>query len=220
MVSIFIFRTKEIWYDCIKCFSNFEICQSRHFSEVLKWFEVTYGFYLEILRDSINISIESGVLFKVFGKNFYNYLIIDAHKLFKLLDKIMDGEVTDAHVEEFKESVEYVGKGNKDRKMDHVREGKKLYLGNEQVTFHPKYSKMLSSWTDGNGVVCLQIFGESGHHEAHCKEFALIEAIGLCNLTNLYRGTCYGDMKENWNLTYSFQNLKVMLFRKTAGNIC
>ena len=83
---------------------------------------------MDILRDSINILVESGGLIKVFGKNFYNYLIIDAQKLFRLLDKIKGGDVTEEHIEEFKECIEYVGKGLKDRKwkMDHVREGKRV----------------------------------------------------------------------------------------------
>lgn len=193
-------------------FSNFEICQPGHFAKVPKYFELAYGFYLDILRDSINILVESGGLIKVFGKNFYNYLIIDAQKLFRLLDKIKGGDVTEEHIEEFKECIEYVGKGLKDRKMDHVREGKRVYLG-EQLKIHPKYNSMLCSWDDGSGVICLQLFGESGHYEALCKEFALIEAIGLYNLTNLNRGTSYGDMKENWNSTEinNFGNL--ILFR-------
>ena len=50
----------------------------------------------------------------------------------------------------------------------------------------------------GLKVVILQLHPEVCHYEAHSREFALIKAIGLKNVTNKYNSTPYGIMKL-WN---------------------
>ena len=59
---------------------------------------------------------------------------------------------------------------------------------------------MLDLWKTGNGITILQLFYEASHYEAHAREFAIIKAIGLKNITNIVNGTPYGAIKE-WNST-------------------
>ena len=139
------------------------------------------------LRESIQNQLKCEAIPAVPGKSFYNYRIIDDNHLLALLENIDDTEdISNQIFEAFKKAIIYVGKGTKDRKLDHLREGKKIFK--KQLKFSKigaKYSKITQIWERGHGIVFLQIFGESDHYEAHCKESAIIKAIGLNNLTNV-----------------------------------
>ena len=153
------------------------------------------------LKESIQNQLKCEAIPAVPGKSFYNYRIIDDNRLLALLENIDDTEdISNQIFEAFKKAIIYVGKGTKDRKLDHLREGKKIFK--KQLKFSKigaKYSKITQIWERGHGIVCLQIFGESDHYEAHCKESAIIKAIGLNNLTNVNSGLVFGDMKDFWN---------------------
>ena len=53
-------------------------------------------------------------------------------------------------------------------------------------------------WEMGGNIAVLRVGQELNHYEALSKEFAVIKAVGLGNLTNQINGTCYGDMENNW----------------------
>ena len=53
-------------------------------------------------------------------------------------------------------------------------------------------------WKNGGGVMCVQLESDATSQEAHCREAAMISALGLNNVTNKISGAAYGDMK-NWS---------------------
>ena len=206
----------ENFYGCLKYFSNSVIGDNKSVSHSYEIFISTQKFYLAILRKSIQGYLKCGTLPTVPGKSFYNYLIINASRLLRLLDDIDDNEdITSHHLEELKKAIDYAGKGNNGRKLDHLRDGKKIIQKQLKLSkVCAKYSKITQIWEKGHGIVCLQIFGESDHYEAHCKEFAIIKAIGLNNLTNVNSGSVYGDMKDFWN-SNEIQNFGNMILHNT-----
>ncbi|ETN62996.1 hypothetical protein AND_005307 [Anopheles darlingi] len=55
-----------------------------------------------------------------------------------------------------------------------------------------KLNRILDIWAAGKGVVCLHVFHNIMPAEAYTREAAIIDAVGLANLTNLKRGDYYG----------------------------
>ena len=53
----------------------------------------------------------------------------------------------------------------------------------------------------GHGVTALQLFTETNHYEALAREYAMIKALGLNNLSNKNNSSPYGIMKNFWNNT-------------------
>lgn len=51
----------------------------------------------------------------------------------------------------------------------------------------------MSLWKERMGVVCVQAFHHLEQKEAHIREAAMIDAIGLDRLTNEKRGTYYDN---------------------------
>lgn len=61
-----------------------------------------------------------------------------------------------------------------------------------------KLKKILEIWADGHGVVSMHLFHNITPSEAYTREAAIIDAIGMNNLTNQVRGHYYG-ISESWN---------------------
>ena len=72
--------------------------------------------------------------------------------------------------------------------------------------------KICKLWDNGNGVMVIRMVGEFSNEEALSREYALIKALGLNNLTNEISGTCYGAMKDAWteNEIINFGNILLM----------
>lgn len=70
-----------------------------------------------------------------------------------------------------------------------VNDGKKL-KGNFQES--KKLNCIIDIWKNQMGVVCLHIFNNIIPCEAYTREAAIIDAIGLNNLTNIKPGNYYG----------------------------
>ena len=61
---------------------------------------------------------------------------------------------------------------------------------------------------NAKGVTVLHLLPDCNHYEAHSREYAIIKALGLVNLSNIYNGTCYGAMTEwNENEVVNFGNM-------------
>ena len=139
---------------------------------------------------------------QIFGKGFYNYLLIDGDKFFKIMEKYQGSnqEISNADFEKLKKCIFYAGKGQTIRKFNHLVAGKKLLKNKLKFSkICAKFSKITRIWEKGLGVICLQLFHETNHFMAHCREFAMIKALGLNNLTNDINGHAYGAMKNSWN---------------------
>lgn len=75
-----------------------------------------------------------------------------------------------------------------------------------------KLDRIIDIWKSGKGVVCLPVFHNIMPVEAYTREAAIIDAIGLQNLTNLKRGDYYG-LSLSWTMRQRKQ-LGVLLLYK------
>lgn len=67
------------------------------------------------------------------------------------------------------------------------------------VNVSDKIQRILDIWSTGKGVICQQVFRNIIPTEAFTREAAIIDAIGLQNLTNLKSGDYYGSVKS-WRM--------------------
>ncbi len=75
-----------------------------------------------------------------------------------------------------------------------------------------KLNKIVEIWKSETGVVCLHIFHNVLPVDALTREAAIIDAIGLNNLTNLKRGDYYG-LAATWKMRMR-KNLGIALLYK------
>ena len=165
-------------------------------------FDPIHKFYNQVLEESIADEVKSGVLDEVKGKDFYNYVLIEANEFHKIMRYYGPHRpnITKKHFRRLKKKIFYSGKGRNGRKMMHLKLGKRLF--NKKMRRNKicaKFSKICQIWDKGQGIICLQLFHEADHFMAHNREFSIIKALGFNNLTNSINGSCYGDMKVSWN---------------------
>lgn len=77
----------------------------------------------------------------------------------------------------------------------------KKQTSNYQAKFQDskKLNKIIEIWKSGMGVVCLHVFNNIIPVDAMTREAAIIDSIGLNNLTNLKRGDYYG-LASTWKM--------------------
>ena len=73
-----------------------------------------------------------------------------------------------------------------------------------------KYTKIVNTWKNKDGIVVLQFLSESDHYISLCRENAMIKAVGN-TLTNILNGSIHGLMKNEWTPT-EILNVGEMLF--------
>ena len=151
------------------------------------------------------------------SKKCYNYLLVEAKPLYKILDNfdtngICQRSITRNDLHIFKQCVVYVGKGVNGRKSSHMVEALSLLEGKMDLCkINAKYTKIVSIWKKGEGVVELQVFSESDHYISLCRENSMIKSIGN-NLTNLINGSVYGLMKHKWTIPEIFNFGEMLLY--------
>lgn len=75
-----------------------------------------------------------------------------------------------------------------------------------------KLDRIIDIWRAGKGVICLPLFPNIMPVEAYTREAAIIDCLGVQNLTNLKRGDYYGITKT-WIMRKRKQ-LGVLLLHK------
>ena len=187
---------------CKRFFKSFIVNCSKYVDNVYSMFVNTQRFYTRVLRQSIDDDIRDGLLGVRGNPTFYTYLLFDGSKLMSALRDYVDGgkvTVDDSDLEDFNAGCFYVGMGKNERKLQHAIDCKKgLFKELPDIKVSAKFSTIPTSWEKGHGIAVVQLFSEFTHYEAHAREFALIKALGLNNLTNVINGTPYGGMKF-WN---------------------
>ena len=116
------------------------------------------------------------------------------------------------HFKRLKKRIVYGGKGIDIRMFSHVKNGKKIKLKRLKPNkISAKFSKICSIWEKGEGISAIKLFSECSNYEALSREYAIIKALGLNNLTNVISGTCYGAMRS-WSETevINFGNMILM----------
>ncbi|VIO95428.1 conserved hypothetical protein [Brugia malayi] len=101
-------------------------------------------------------------------------------------------------MQQFVDSIFYIGKGKRSRPFQHLIDAVRAKgFGDSVLSKSKKLQKIVDLWDTGRGVVSLHIFQNTVPTEAFTREAAMIDAIGLQNLTNVRRGDYYGPAK-NW----------------------
>lgn len=124
----------------------------------------------------------------------------------------------------FLDSIFYVGKGKRSRPFQHLYDAIKLFsrecddddIANrlkqslkldaldsrkneskvDKLLNSKKISNIIDIWKSKKGVVCLHTFNNIMPVEAYTREAAIIDAIGLENLSNMKKGEYYGVAKN------------------------
>ncbi|KAI6226402.1 Ankyrin repeat and LEM domain-containing protein 1 [Aphelenchoides fujianensis] len=95
---------------------------------------------------------------------------------------------------EFVDAIFYVGKGKRARPLQHFHDALK-HKAVPKGEPSRKIERILGLWARKMGVVSLHLFNNIHSTEAFIREGAMIEALGLENLTNLKRGEFKGASK-------------------------
>lgn len=105
----------------------------------------------------------------------------------------------------FISSIFYVGKGKSKRPYAHLYDAIKMFqrdqTNNNAVSIASKcvesvkLERIIDIWNAGKGVICLPVFHNIMPVEAYTREAAIIDCLGVQNLTNLKRGDYYGQTR-------------------------
>lgn len=90
-------------------------------------------------------------------------------------------------------------------------------LNRKQMNDSEKLNRIIDIWRSQRGVICLHVFHNIMPAEAYTREAAIIDALGIQNLTNLKRGDYYGKtlswpMKRRKQLGISLLYKALLIF--------
>ncbi|GMT00056.1 hypothetical protein PENTCL1PPCAC_22230, partial [Pristionchus entomophagus] len=101
--------------------------------------------------------------------------------------------------------------GRKARPHQHLIDARNA-RDNKTGKLSDKILRILDIWASGAGVISLQLSLDICDEEAFTREASLIDAVGVCNLTNEKGGTYYGSAIQ-WQLQQKAQLGTLMLKR-------
>ena len=205
-MTFHISRIYNGYFGSLKFFKGRTLDTKTDVANVHDMFTNVFRLYSADLRKSIDEEIHLGYLVCKGNPLHYTYLIIDGSKLSLVLDNYKEEDtltkpIENKHFEDFKDGVDYAGKGINARKLSHLLEAKKIL--DSRITdlsnINEKYRKIIQIWAKGDGIVLLHLFTETNHFESMAREYAIIKALGIKNITNKINGCPYGSMKTKWN---------------------
>ena len=168
-------------------------------------FTKVYLEYERTLSKSID-DLQSNKILKPMANKCYNYILMDANILYKLIDTfdtkgLFLRKVTLKDMDMFRQAIIYIGKGTKDRKYTHFIESVLLLTGRRSIAeAGPRHFKMVETWKQGSGVVIIETLCNSNKYLSLSRESAMIKSAGK-NITNSMNSSQYGLMKNNWSYT-------------------
>ena len=175
----------------------------------------TFKEYVESLRASITSLNVHQLSRHSFNLGYYIYIILDANKIDGMIDlancslPLLNCK-QNVLIDILKDACIYVGKGKNARKFIHAIRAKKDMQNNEAISLCPNSKAIIRQWYNSSSIIIHQMPTEVTSMEAHCREYAIIKAIGLSNLSNRINGTSYGIMRDSWN-DFEVTNFGTML---------
>ena len=138
------------------------------------------------------------------SRNYYNYVLCKEDTLSnirKLGEKSLMTELdTLPNFKAFVKSLYYFGKAKGRRDLMHLKDTITAIINwqDRVVKSGGKIYTCIRALLEASGIVIVTAFHDSSHYMAHNREAALIDYVGLNNLTNVYNGSKYGDF-SNFN---------------------
>ena len=175
----------------------------------------TFKEYVESLRASITSLNVHQLPRHSFNLGYYIYIILDANKIDGMIDLAncslpLVNCNQNALIDTLKDACIYVGMGKNVRKFIHAIRAKKDMHDIEANSLCPNSKAIIRQWYNSSSIIIHQMPTEVTSLEAHCREYALIKAIGLGKLSNRINGASYGVMRDSWNV-FEVTNFGTML---------
>ena len=176
-------------------FKTFSLSSPTLVLNAMSVFEPVFNYYCRLLRSSMKFDVQPGRA-KYLNVH-YNYVLVNGTKLYDLIDKIgpnFYSLLSHTTFLSFLKCIFYVGKGCKTRKYNHIMKGNSL-LRQKSSSSCARFERILDIWNRGQAVAIIQL-ADVCHHEAMSREFSIIKAVGINNLTNIINSSCYGAMRK------------------------
>ena len=130
-------------------------------------------------------------------RKFFNYFLLRSDVLCKIKTEHQKARLAGSclskipTLQDIKGVVLYIGKGQADRPLDHLKEALNYDKENEKIF------ETNQIWDAGHGVIVYKCFQNSTSYEAATREAIMIDFFGKEDLTNKRRGSYYGNI-EHW----------------------
>lgn len=140
--------------------------------------------------------------------------LYDAIKLYSLENEMLARRLTNRRNQVVERCVLYSNTTEKNAMLKLSKQRVQQKTSRNVTKFHDskKLNKIIEIWKSDMGVVCLHIFHNVLPVDAMTREAAIIDAIGLHNLTNLKKGDYYG-LPATWKMRTK-KNLGIGLLHK------
>ena len=127
--------------------------------------------------------------------------LYDAIKLFSAENHLLAEKLQNRQNRVIEKRVLFSDSARKNEAMQELAQNFDAKQSKSRLKESEKLSRIIDIWKDSSelGVVCLQIYHNIIPAEAYTREAAIIDAIGLNNLTNLKRGDYYG-VTSGWKM--------------------
>ncbi|KAM8713452.1 hypothetical protein ACLKA7_013721 [Drosophila subpalustris] len=130
---------------------------------------------------------------------YFNYLLLDPRITNGLKQRARSMHRLDVWLT-FLRAIFYVGKGKSSRPYAHFRQAQKqLQSANPHVLAKdPKLALIVHLWQQQRGVLLLRAFNGVTSNDAHSREAAMIDALGMNHLTNRRVGVYFGLARKKF----------------------
>lgn len=130
---------------------------------------------------------------------FFNYLLLDSRITNGLRNRSKFMHKIDVWLT-FLRSIFYVGKGKATRPYVHLCQAHKLLRSANPFVLakDPKLALIVHLWQRKRGVILLRGFNGISSNDAHTREAAMIDALGINHLTNRRVGVYFGVVRNKF----------------------